>query len=165
MDSPRPMARRGRPIRRRHVEALLVVAAIAGVYLFVSTRAVDHVGRWIAEVTGAAEDPILVDPAARRIVDGFPIGAPATCAPRQCDEWVRLARSVLDDRDPEHVEVINVRMYLEDLTNPVLFEPGVVHARSGMLVVVVFGLADGSRRATGVYCGVGPCVGLASYPH
>jgi hypothetical protein len=152
-------------MRRRHVEALLVVATIVGIYLFVSTRAVDHVGRWIAELTGASEDPILVDPAARRIVDGFPIGAPAACAPELCDEWVQLARSVFDDRDPEHAEVINVRMYLEDLTNPLLFEPGVVHARSGTLMVVVFQLADGSRRATGVYCGVGPCIGLDSYPH
>ena len=152
-------------MRRRHVEALLVVAAIAGVYLFVATRAVDHAGRWLAEVTRTTEDPIVVDPVARRIVDGFPMGLPAPCAPRQCDEWIQLARSVLDDRDPEHVEVINVRMYLEDLTNPLLFEPGVVHARSGTLVVVVFELADGSRRATGVYCGVGPCIGLASYPH
>jgi hypothetical protein len=58
-----------------------------------------------------------------------------------------------------------VRKYLEDLTNPPLFEPGVVHARSGTLMVVVFELADGSRRAAGVYCGVGPCIGLGSYPH
>jgi hypothetical protein len=153
-------------MRRRRIEALLVVAAIAGLYLFISTRAIDHVGRWIADwFMGGSGNPDVVAPAAGPIVDGFPIGAPATCAPDRCDEWVRLARSVLEDRDPAHAEVINVRIYLEDLTNPLLFEPGVLHRRSGTLVVVVFELADGSKRAAGVYCGVGPCIGLGSYPH
>jgi hypothetical protein len=32
-------------------------------------------------------------------------------------------------------------------------------------MVVVFELTDDSRRAAEVYCGVGPCIGLGSYPH
>jgi hypothetical protein len=160
------MALRRQTVRSRRVEALLLVAAIAGVYIVTSTRAIDHVGRWISDwVTGASEDPVVVRPAAGPIVDGFPIGAPATCAPRICDEWIRLALSALEDREPAHAQVLNVRTYYEDLTNPVLYDPKVVHRRTGTVVVVVFELADGSRRATGVYCGVGPCVGLASYPH
>jgi hypothetical protein len=160
------MAQPRRIMRSRRIEVLLVIAAIAGVYLFVATRAIDHVGRLVADwFMGASEDPIVVAPGAGPIVDGFPVGLPATCAPGQCDQWISLARSVLDDRDPAHAEVINVRMYLEDLTNPLLFEPGVIHARTGTVIVVVFDLADGAKRATGVYCGVGPCVGLATYPH
>jgi hypothetical protein len=160
------MAQRRRTVRGRHIEALLVVAAVAGLYLSISTRAIDHAGRWFADwFRGGSDDSIVADPAAGRIVDGFPIGAPATCDARTCDEWIRLALSVLDDRDPAHAEVLNVRIHYEDLTNPLLFDPKVVHARSGTLVVVVFELADGARRAAGVYCGVGPCIGLPSYPH
>jgi hypothetical protein len=36
---------------------------------------------------------------------------------------------------------------------------------SGMLVVALFDLIDGSQRATGVYCGVGGCRGWAEWPH
>lgn len=161
-----PMAQRGRTIRSRQIQALLVIAVVAGAYFLISVRAIDHVGRLFADwFMGGSENPVVVAPGAGPIVDGFPLGLPAACALRQCDEWIRLGLSALEDREPEHAEVLNVRIYREDLTNPLLFEPGVIHARSGTLVVVVFELADGAKRATGVYCGVGPCIGLASYPH
>jgi hypothetical protein len=153
------MAQRRRSPRSHLIEALLVLLAVLGIYAFISSGAVDHTGRWLAGMFATTREP----PApAVQIVDGFPIGDSVPCA-QHCAEWTTLARAALDQREHRHVEVVGIRTFMEGHI-PDLYGPGVLYARSGTLIVVLFDLPDGSVRATGVYCGVGGCRGFAEYP-
>jgi hypothetical protein len=127
--------------------AIVVALAIAGVVL-----------------TGLLLRPrVLAGP----IVDGFPLATALDCATSfdSCGELTALARSAFDIREPHHPSVVSSTVYNEDINNPLLFDNSIGHARSGSVRVVVFDLADGSRGAAGVYCGVGGCVPLETYPH
>jgi hypothetical protein len=127
------MAQWRRSQRNLVIGALLALVAIAAIYVF----------SW-----GAAQSQRV------QKIGGYAIGEPYPCADR-CAEWTKAARAALIVR--EH-EIVRTRMFSERHI-PDLYGPGVVYTRSGQLIVVVFDLADGSVRATGVHCGPGGCSG------
>jgi hypothetical protein len=97
----------------------------------------------------------------RTTIDGFKIGQPAKCSPpvgpgagpmaNTCVGFPDKAIAALDAREPGHAAIESMEMYLD--------------ARSTAVIVFVFKLADGSTKATGVACSLGPgCVGVGSYP-
>jgi hypothetical protein len=119
----------------------------------------------LAAACAIAPDPAPAAPGP--IIDGFPIGRLLDCGLSRsapCHEVLPLARAAFDSRVPDHPEILATSFFMEDINNPAIFDPRVLHARSGTLIVVVFNLADGSKHAAGVYCGVGGCTGLATYP-
>jgi hypothetical protein len=118
-------------------------------------------------VLGGCAGPVTQRVAVGPIIDGFPLGEPVGCGTAfyRCDDLIALARSALDERDPGHANIVGASPYHEDLQSPALFDPSIPHARSGQVFVVVFDLADSSRHASGVDCGVGGCHPLATYPH
>jgi hypothetical protein len=67
--------------------------------------------------------------------------------------WIDLTTAALDDRVPGHAPVLKAEVFEED--------GGA--SRSGIFVVVVFDLADGSRRAAGTYCSPFACRGVAEH--
>jgi hypothetical protein len=102
------------------------------------------------------------------IVDGFPIGSPVACGlqAEPCSVYVALALAALDAREPGHPGMVSATPYVEDMSNPKIFDQTVMYTRSGSVIAVVFRLADGSTRAAGAACvGVAPCFGVATYPH
>jgi hypothetical protein len=164
------MPQRQRTGLKRVIGAMLTIAAVVGIYAFITTDAVGGAGRAVAGLFTSTDDflaqvpPDSADVEAQQVqtIDGFPIGNPTPCV-QHCAEWTQLARTALDQRDPNHAEIAVVRMFNEGHI-PDLYGPGVLYTRSGRLTVVVFDLADGSVRATGVYCGVGGCVGWGEFP-
>lgn len=119
-------------------------------------------------------------------VDGFKIGVTLACSPgigldaaaldRGCAGYPKRALAALDAREPSHPAVVGVAMY-SDGTQPEPVDysanapsptpPPTAHP-GPRVVVLVYTLADGSVRATGVACtGNGPtssCVGIGAYP-
>jgi len=84
-------------------------------------------------------------------IDTWPIGAPTTdCLRRSCEEMIDAARTRIDIRNRGHADVVTVTIH----------ELGKVVDAQGQIVlttrsggpprVVVFELADGTRRAIGV---------------
>jgi hypothetical protein len=119
------------------------------------------------------------------VVDGFTLGAPASCmgptevpgAPTPlpdtvCFDFPALAQGALDARDPNHAGIVSVDQYSDgtqpgsiDVTGAATAPPQATWHPGPAVDVFVFTLADGTRRATGVACDrLGPCVGVGSYP-
>jgi hypothetical protein len=87
------------------------------------------------------------------VVDGYPIGAPASCADR-CPRFINAAAAWLDAAAPGHAAVGRID----------LFEPDYHDANGNVLLttrsggrdyIAVIHLADGTIRAIEVGCGVG----------
>ena len=116
-------------------------------------------------VSGCALLPVT--PSRASTIDGFPLGEAIPCDSRaQCDVWVPLARAALDARDPGHAPITNASAYAEDFQNTDVYaNQSDFRARTEGFVIIVFDLADGSKRATGVLCGVSGCSGTGTYPH
>ena len=86
-------------------------------------------------------------------IDGFPVGQEASCdgdVSPTCEQIVDAALRALNRREPDHAPIDQTTIHTEDES---VFPQGT--GRSGSLVVVVFGLADGTQRAAGAYCGPG----------
>ncbi|HEX8026489.1 MAG TPA: hypothetical protein VF484_09800 [Candidatus Limnocylindrales bacterium] len=91
------------------------------------------------------------------VIDGWTIGAAATCSDgdpeRPCSALLPVARTRLDVRDPGHLPVVTSELRNEQ-----------VNARSSILYIAVFKLADGSLKAIGVwYPGVSTTPGTLDY--
>ena len=149
----------GRPHPRRLAVALLVATATA----------------WVVGC-GSSAAPV--------VIDGFTLGAMEVCSPpvdvdaaaveRSCAGDPERAIDALDARDPGHARIVSSKMYTDgtqpgpiDVTGngPVPVQP--TRHPGPNVTVVVFTLADGSVRATGVACSlVVPrvCVGIPTYP-
>jgi hypothetical protein len=87
------------------------------------------------------------------VIDGYPIGAPASCADG-CPLFVDAATQWLDTAAPGHAAVDRIE----------LFQPDYRDANGNLLLttrsggrdyIAVIGLADGTVRAIEVGCGVG----------
>jgi hypothetical protein len=100
-------------------------------------------------------------------IDGFPVGGAIACEGQQdCGTWIPLARAALDQRDPGHAAVVDATVHSEDFRNTEVYpDQGTLRTRTVGFVIVVFRLADGSERATGVLCPIGGCTGTGTYPH
>lgn len=87
------------------------------------------------------------------VIDHYTLGAPLDCAAYRdatCDEYLRIAiGTATTKRGVAPVAIVGHRFYRESI-------PGTVDGSSSVGIVVL-DLADGSRVAVGVYCGVGPC--------
>ena len=119
------------------------------------------------------------------VIDGFTLGAPETCSPpvdvdaaaveRSCAGDPSRAIDALDAREPGHPRIVSSKMYADgtqpgpiDVTGngPVPVQP--TRHPGPNVTVVVFTLADGSVRATGVACSLDAprvCVGIPAYPN
>ena len=84
------------------------------------------------------------------VVDGWPVGEPFQCRiDGECEFYVPVATTALDDRDPGHAPIVNVTMNLQsayrqedgDFRQPI--------CSGGCFVIVLFQLADGSVKAIG----------------
>jgi hypothetical protein len=91
--------------------------------------------------------------APQRQIEGYPIGAPATCEAR-CELYYAEARSWLDGVAPSHAAIAQVQAYLPDYRNAqgsFLIADG----SGGHAYVMVLALTDGTVRAVQVVCGIG----------
>lgn len=91
------------------------------------------------------------------VIDRYKIGDPLDYCPGDsdvhptCDEFLRIATDTATGvRGVAPEAIVGHRFYHE-------FRPPGSTSGGGALGIVVFDLADGSRVAVGVYCGVGPC--------
>lgn len=88
------------------------------------------------------------------VIDRYTIGDPLECAAIRdstCDEFLRIAtETATGKRGVVPAAIVGHRFYTE-------FKPPGTTSGGGTTGIVVFNLADGSRVAVGVYCGVGPC--------
>ena len=88
------------------------------------------------------------------VIDRYTIGDPLDCPAHgdvRCDEFLRIATdTATNNRGVAPAAIVGHRLYSE-------FLPPGTFSGGGAVGVVVFDLADGSRVAVGVYCGVGPC--------
>jgi len=145
--------------RRSYVAgALLALAAVLGIRVFISTDTRDAFARWIVDGFRA--------PSVQRahvVIDGFPIGGPAVCEAPSCEAWTSFAQSALDEREPHHPDVVGLHVHEEDMSNTLVVAPGAA-TRSTLYVIVVFDLADGSHRAAGVSCSPIHCRRHMNYP-
>jgi len=136
--------------------AAVVIAGAIGGYAVVSTGAVDALLRWGNELTPLEPMP------ARVVIDGFPVGAPISCQPLQCQTWEGIGETALDRREPRHPPVLDSHVHREDLGNQLFVAPGAAD-RSLMYVIVVFDLEDGTHRAVAVVCAPNECESRATY--
>jgi len=85
-------------------------------------------------------------------VDGWSIGVGAACAPNdaRCLQMVEVATARLDERDAGHAPIAQVSVHAEGMYPNDDGSMGEVIRSGGPPKVVVFVLADGSRRAIGV---------------
>lgn len=84
------------------------------------------------------------------VVDGWPIGESASCAPDRCDTMIRVATEALDAAYPDHAPVSATTIHREGTLSD--GRGGVILTKrsGGCCTLVVFGLADGSTHAIGV---------------
>ena len=107
----------------------------------------------------------LLDPTPE-ILDGLSVGHDAGCGACDqpntsygcgaCESIRTIAIRHLDEQVPSHAPVSSWSFHGEG------WYPGpsgekILHTRSGSLTVGVATLADGTRHAVGIYCGVGGC--------
>jgi hypothetical protein len=90
-------------------------------------------------------------PTTGAIVDGFPLGHVAEPTPNAAT--AALAVQALDQRMPSHPTIVAATAYNEDLS--LVYGPN--DARSGVMTIYLYELADGSYHAAGVYCSVAGC--------
>ena len=85
-------------------------------------------------------------------VDGWAIGKEMPCAPEnaRCQKMIEVATKRLGERDPSHAAIVEVSVHEEGLYPNDDGNMGPVYRSGGFPSVVVFVLADGSRRAIGV---------------
>ncbi len=87
------------------------------------------------------------------VVDHYTLGTPLDCAAyadATCDEYLRVATdTATSKRGVAPAAIVGHGFYQESI-------PGTAEG-SSTVGVVVLDLADGTRVAVGVYCGVGPC--------
>ena len=114
----------------------------------------------LALLLGACSRSVLM-------IDGFPVGTATVCQrdfSPSCEQIIDTALAAFEERDPDHVAIKQTTVHDEDRST---FPEGVV--RSGSIAVVVFDLADGTRRAVGAYCGPGmggaTCWPVPEYRH
>jgi len=81
------------------------------------------------------------------VVDGLKLGAPVDCTP--CDLLTPAAVAKLNATIPNHAAIVRVSYFMDPLPSGA--------QRSGISTVAVVDLADGTRSAILVYCGVGGC--------
>ena len=148
--------RDGRARRVCVATVAVVIAALVGAYAVVSTGALDAIERW-----GNDLRPLEALPA-RVVIDGFPVGPPAPCKPLQCETWVGISETALDQREPRHPPVLHAHVHQEDLGNQLVLAPGAAF-RSLTYVIVVFDLEDGTHRAVAVVCAPNECESRPTY--
>jgi hypothetical protein len=89
-------------------------------------------------------------------VDRYTVGDPLECPTNGatlCDDYLRLATdTAIGKRGVAPTAIVGHRFYNEGIPTP----PGATLS-GPPVTIVVFDLADGSRVAVGVHCGVGPC--------
>jgi hypothetical protein len=87
------------------------------------------------------------------VIDHYTLGDPIDCNAHRdptCEEHLQVAMGTATDKRGVAPEAIaGHHLFRESIPGT---RPG-----SSSLIIVVFDLADGSRVAVGVYCGVGPC--------
>lgn len=86
-------------------------------------------------------------------VDGWSIGKQMPCpaADARCQKMIEVATNRLDGRDGLHPAVVQVTVHEEGMyPNEDGNGMGMVYRSGGFPTVIVFVLADGSRRAIGV---------------
>ncbi len=85
-------------------------------------------------------------------VDGWSIGEGGPCSPdaQQCQQMVEAATERLANRDPFHAPIVEVAVHKEGPYPNRDGEMAPLFRSGGSPDVVVFRLADGTRRAIGV---------------
>jgi hypothetical protein len=85
-------------------------------------------------------------------IDGWAIAEEEPCAPNdaQCLEMIEVATKRLDGRDAGHAPIVKVSVHAEGLYPDDDGDMGQLFRSGGFPTVIVFVLADGSRRAIGV---------------
>lgn len=121
---------------------------------------------WAGTMAGTSSRPECQplasgDSIACSTIDGFPVGQfSSECSPQSdaCLDSQTLA--ALDTNDRGHAPVLRMRLFQIDLGR--VCAPG--QMCSSNYSVVVFDLADGSRRAIGIRCvGIAPCQAVPRY--
>jgi hypothetical protein len=119
-------------------------------------------------------------------IDGFTLGSIVKCSPpvdvdaavleAGCAGDYKRATAALDAREPGHPAIVSIEEYADgtqpgpiDFTGPGVPPTPAPRHPGPNVTVVVFRLADGTSRATGVACTKAPgrrtsCVGIQSYP-
>ena len=99
------------------------------------------------------------------VIDGFPLGSAFPCVD-PCDNYIGLATSAFDQRDPGHAAIQESKVYYDiDVCRTGPTTP-VTCVRNSLFLVVVFKLDDGSTHAAGVArVGVGDWTPTAAYPY
>jgi hypothetical protein len=134
----------------------VAIAALVGTYAVIATGAVDALARWGNDLRALEPVPAQV------VIDGFPVGRPASCEPLLCETWTAIGETALDRREPGHPAIRRAHVHDEDLTNQLVVPPQAV-TRSLIYVIVVFDLDDGTHRAIGVVCAPNDCESRATY--
>lgn len=85
-------------------------------------------------------------------VDGWSIGEAAACAPAdaRCQQMIEVATKRLDERDSGHPPVASVTVHEEGMYPNEDGSMGLVLRSGGPPTIILFVLADGTRRAIGV---------------
>ena len=85
-------------------------------------------------------------------VDGWSIGEETPCAPNdaRCLLMIDVATSRLDERDAGHAPVVQVSVHAEGMYPDDDGDMALIIRSGGYWTVILFTLADGSRRAIGV---------------
>jgi hypothetical protein len=85
-------------------------------------------------------------------VDGWSIGKVAQCQgdDARCRAMIQVATERLASRDPSHAQIVQATLHEEGLYPNRDGELGQIFRSGGFPSIVLFHLADGSRRAIGV---------------
>jgi hypothetical protein len=86
------------------------------------------------------------------LIDGWPVGDAIDCATRtDCALLLGLASEALDNRRPDHADVVAASLHAEGLhTDPATGDRFIMTRSGGGPSIAVFELADGTVRAIGV---------------
>jgi hypothetical protein len=85
-------------------------------------------------------------------VDGWAIGEATPCGPNdaRCLRMIEVATTRLDERDLDHPPIVQVSVHAEGVYPDDDGDMARITRSGGSTTVIVFTLADGSRRAIGV---------------